>query len=78
LYPTVGSFVLAGGNLVTIRQEKWACTEVRGLSDFSLVGSLTGDAEQFATSMFPFALNVSDCDFSEAVDATVHDRIEIC
>ena len=30
-----------------------------------------------ATSMFPFALYVSDCDFSEAVDATVYERQEL-
>jgi len=30
-----------------------------------------------ATSMFPFALYVSDCDFSEAIDATVYDKAEI-
>ena len=30
-----------------------------------------------ATSMFPFALYVSDCDFSEAIDATVYDRLEL-
>jgi hypothetical protein len=31
-----------------------------------------------ASSMFPFALYVSDCDFSEAVDGSVYDRLEIC
>jgi hypothetical protein len=31
-----------------------------------------------ASSMFPFALYVSNCDFSEAVDGSLYDRLTIC
>lgn len=31
-----------------------------------------------ASSMFPFALYVTDCDFSESIDEAIYERIKLC
>ena len=43
--------------------------ELRGVGDWSFV---------VASSMFPFALYVSGCDFSEDFDGSIYDRSEVC
>lgn len=45
-----------------------AGVEVRSATNWSFL---------VATSMFPFALYVSDCDFSEAADSAIYERLDV-